>query len=256
MYSRGNLIPAKITDKNGVTATRWIKRVTTDKTLVASLPAPALTAAINHREEVRALLKDTAAQFMDDHTEFLDKASDETLAYIHETLTAGDKPDYFPCRLSCLMNDNTEDHIVEAYLHLHHVHDNTLDDMDPVDYLRGAIESGTSPLAGYDRHDADRAEAVSNLYRFLCATDSATFTDPHQTNGRTNNGLRAVSYRFKNPVLADYITNHPGQIDGIIAIANAHPEWLQQGTMVHPTEPPKIIQEYLDIATPLQQGVL
>lgn len=255
---RENLIPEQRTDKNGVTSVRWVKPGTNDTGTGPSLPAPALAAppAVNYREELKSLLHKTAVSFDDDHTKFLAKASDDILAYIHESLTAGDKPDYFAGQISCLMDDNTEDHVVEAWIHLYDMHHDAIDDMGEVEYIRGAIESGTQPLNTYDRTNPEHATIVKTLFQFIYETDTEQHATAVDVVGVKSNGLTASSYQITNPQLADYLSNHPEQVDSLIDIANDHPEWVQASNFDSSTELPDIIREYLDTTAPLQRGVL
>lgn len=254
-----NLIPAQITDKNGHLTTRWVKPGADSTSTAANLPVPALPAppAVNYRAELNEILGDKAQEFDDDYTKFFAKASDDILAYIHEAAHDESKPKYFLGQLSCLMNDNTEDHVVEAWIHLYDMHNETIDDMGEVDFIRGAIESGTQPLNGYDRTNPEHALRVRTFFQFLYETD----TEQHATavdlnNGITTNEIPAVSYQITNPQLADYLCSHPEQVESLITIGNEHPEWLQSRTFDNSVEPPDILREYLGTTAPLQRGVL
>lgn len=257
---RDNLIPEQRTDKNGLTSIRWVKPADTNTAAAATLPVPVLPVPpeVNHREEVEAMLADKKWEFDDDHTKFYATASENILAYIHESLSEDDDPDStLRGQLSCMMNDNADEHIIEAWLHLRDMHEEyPMDDMGEVDYIRGAIDSGTQPLNTYDRHNPEHAKAVRVLYQFLYEGDSEQHGTRVHIQGATSNGIPAASHRITNPVLADYLINHPEQVDTIVNIGNDHPEWLEADVFVSSREVPDIIRDYLETTVPFQQGVL
>lgn len=224
---RDNLNPVPITDKNGVTSTRWKKTGNDDTSSAKPLPAPALTAttvpADEYRAELADMLKEAASKYGDDTSHYLSKASHENLAYIHEVLTAGDKPDYFGGQITCLMNDHAEEHIMEAYIDLYEVHDGTLDDMGPVAYLRGAIKSGTDQPEVYDRHDPQRKISVTNLYNFILKADASAYTYNTTVKNVTDNGLPAECSSIDSREIADFIINNPEQTDDLIHVADNYP---------------------------------
>lgn len=228
---RENLIPEQRTDKNGVLSTKWVKSPTAGNVNVSSLPAPvvAAPAPVNHRQEITDILRETAIEMEDDHTQFMSTASDYILGYIHESLLDETKPDYFKGEVSCLMSDNTEERVVEAYIHLHEFHDGKLDDMDGVSLLRGAMDSGSNPIEKYDRNDPKMAEAVKSMFRFIHETDPAVYAQDKEIKGVTNNNLLpATSTRIYDKKIADHITKHPEHIDWIIDVANDHPTDLNE----------------------------
>lgn len=254
-----NLIPEQRTDKNGVTSTRWVRPADDVASKATSLPVPALPElpVVNYRAELEDMLREKATEFGDDHTKFYSTASEDILSYIHESLSADDDPDStLPAEISCLMNDNVEEHVIEAWIHLRDMHEGTMDDMGEVDYIRGAIESGTNPLNTYDRHNPEHAKVVRALYQFLYEGDSEQHGTRTQISGRTSNGIPASSHWITNPALADYIINHPEDIDTLTDIGNDHPEWLDTNNFNSSTEMPSVIREYLDTTAPLQKGVL
>lgn len=256
---RENLVPELRTDKNGKSSTRWVRPAGTSTVKGAGIPVPSLSskAKKKQREEIDELLYSAVIEFNDDHTKFYAQASDSILALIHESLTTDDDPDStLPGQLSCLMHDNVEEHVLEAWLHLRDMHEDTIDDMGEVDYIRGAIESGTKPLNTYDRTNPEHSAAVRALFKFLYLGDSEMHGERIDIPGRTANGITASSHRVENPFLADYIVANPKDIDMLIDIGNRHPEWLNKDNFTSSTELPAIFGEYLDTTAPLQEGVL
>lgn len=227
-----DLTPTLIVDKNGKLTTVH-KKHSTDASLMNAVPLPKLAtvAPVDHRLAVKNLLAPAAAEFKDNHAAFFARIDDDTISYMHEVIVAGAKPDYFLGQLSCLMNDNVEPALMEAYLHLYDVHsDLPVDDMGEVCLLRGAIASGSpSPKnQTYDRTDAQRATEVANLYRFLYSTDVEELAHSIPIYDKTDNGLPASYYMLNNDALADYIKENPDQIEEIIKVASEHPERLDQ----------------------------
>lgn len=225
---RENLIPQQRTDKHGHIITRWVKANPTDTSHTKLLPAPSVTMQpnVNYYAAIDQMLAYTAAENGDYNDPFLREAPESTLAYIYEALMAEGEPELFATEVSNLMNDRVEPHVMEAWIHLYDVHTGTLEDMKEVEYLRGAIESGTNPPEGYDRNDPDRATAVTNLYRFIYEADNEAFTD-RTTYRIDKTAPQVTSYRLKNPHLADYIIENPDRIDEVIRIAINHPEHLR-----------------------------
>jgi hypothetical protein len=256
-----NLIPELRTDKNGVTSTRWVRPADNAANKNSTLPVPAIPErpTVNYRAGIEKMLYSKALEFGDDHTKFYSKASEDMLSYIYECLVADEDPDStLRGQLSCLMNDNAEEHVIEAWLDLRDMHDEeySMDDMGEVDYIRGAIESGTSPLNTYDRHNPEHAKTVRVLYEFLYKSDAEEHGTRVDVSGVTSNGIPASSHQITNPALADYLVNHPDQIDSLIDVGNDHPEWLHENVFNSSTEMPNIFREYLDTTAPLQNGVL
>lgn len=225
------LIPEKRADKNGKLTTKWVKPGNASSAASAKMPAPALTPAltpaapeVEYRAEINGLLRETMMQFGDNPRPFIAKASDHILAYIHENLLDDTKNEYFKGEVSCLLSDNTEEHVVEAYLHLYDFHNGRMDDMEAVGILRGALDSGTNRPEGYDRNDPERAESIKNMFRFMQETDSLKHTISFNVPGVTNNThFPAVSAQIKDPQLADFIIKNGDQTDDLIGIANDYP---------------------------------
>lgn len=225
-----NLVP--ITDKNGVTTTRWKKNGGNDTATGKPMPAPELSvdAVVSMRTDIHELLRDAIMQYGDNPKKFINTASAPTIAYVRECLLDESKPDYFAGQVSCLLSDNTEEHVVEAYLHLYDFHDGRTDDMEGVAFLRGALNSGTNPPKGYDRNDEARAESIKNMFRFIHETDTFIYaTDNNPIPGVTSNThFPALSTGIEDRKIADYIIKHGDQIDQIIDIANDHPKEIEQ----------------------------
>jgi hypothetical protein len=179
---------------------------------------PALASADEYRAAIKDLLKEATDQYGYSLTAFLNKASLDTLTYIHDALAAGDKPEHMAGQVACLMNDKAEDHLMVAYIHLYKVLSRTHQDMRPVADLRGALDSGTNPAKGYDRHDPARVTSVRNLYRFIRQTEWRFCTSNHIT-GVTDNGGPARTYPIENPVIADFIISNPKQTTKVIKLA-------------------------------------
>jgi hypothetical protein len=254
-----NLIPEQRTDKNGVTSTRWVRPAdAANKTTTLPVPALPLPPEINYREGMEIMLSEKAWEYKDDHTKFYATASEHILSYIYECLVLDEDPDStLRGQLSCLMNDNAEERVIEAWLHLRDMHEEySMDDMGEVDYIRGALDSGTNPLSTYDRNNPEHAKTVRTLYQFLYEGDSEQHGTRIDIRGVTSNGIPASSHQITNPHLADYLINNPEQIDTLVNVGNDHPEWLQESTFDSSTEIPDILREYIDTTAPLQQGVL
>jgi hypothetical protein len=168
-------------------------------------------------------------QYGDNPRPFISKASNHILSYIHENLLDDTKNEYFKGEVSGLLSDNTEEHVVEAYLHLYDFHNGRVDDMEAVSFLRGALDSGSRPPEGYDRNDRERAASVQNLFRFIHETDPLRYSMDFPVPGVTNNThYAAVSTRVKDPIIADFIINNGDQTAALINIANDHPRALHE----------------------------
>lgn len=174
--------------------------------------------ANDYRTALTSLLEEVADQYGYSLTTFLSKASHDTLAYIHKALTTEDRPEHFAGQVACLMNDKVEDHLMVAYIHLYKVLASAHQDMRSVADLRGALDSGTSPLKGYDRRNPAHFTSVRNLCRFIRQTEWQFCTSNHVT-GVTDDGGPAISYPIGEPIIADFIINNPKQTTKVIKLA-------------------------------------
>jgi hypothetical protein len=97
--------------------------------------------------------------------------------------------------------------------------------MEPVNFLRGALDSGSERPEGYDRNDPARAETIKNLFRFIHETDTTIYAYNKPIPGvTTNTHFPALSTQIRSYAIADYIIKHGDQTDQIIDIANDHPK--------------------------------
>lgn len=178
---------------------------------------PTLLSTDEYRAALTELLKVVAERHEYSITPFLDKASHDTLSYVHKVLAAGDRPEHFAGQVACLMNDKVEDHLMVAYIHLYKVLAGAHEDMRSVADLRGALDSGTSPLKGYDRRNPAHFTSVRNLWRFIRQTEWRFCTSNHVA-GVTDDGRPALSYPIENPAIADFIINNPKQTTKVIKL--------------------------------------
>jgi hypothetical protein len=253
---RDNLIPEQRTDKHGHIITRWVKANPKDTSSTKLLPAPSLTVQpnMNYYAAIDQMLSYTATENGDYNDPFLRDAPESTLAYIYEALMAEGEPEMFAAEVSNLMNDRIEPHVMEAWIHLYDVHTGTMDDTREVEYLRGAIDSGSPYYAAgtYDRRNERRTAAVANLYRFMSETNNdddfiecfMVRPDPHRQ--------AKESRRLSNRYLADYIIENPERIDEIIRIAIDHPEQLRD----RDSSGIDMVMEESRNWTPVSEGVL
>jgi hypothetical protein len=247
---RENLIPEQRADKNGRLTTRWVKPVSDSGASFAKMPAPAITPTaptVDYDAEIRELLRDTMMQYGDNPRPFISKASEHILSYIHENLLDDTKNEYFKGEVSSLLSDNTEEHVVEAYLHLYDFHNGRLDDMEAVSFLRGALDSGSNPPKGYDRNDPERAKSIQNMFRFIHETDPLKYAMDFSVKGVTSNThYDAVSTRIKDPMIADFIIQNGDQTDTLITIANDHPREIY-GILEAARNNPEQLEEIRDL---------
>lgn len=252
-----SLIPELRTDRNGKTVIRWVKSHPTDESGSGSMPAPELSSrpATDHAAGITDRLTDLADQTGYYFEPFLLESPSSTLAYVHEALTTIEDA-YFPDQILSLMNVRVEPSTIEAYIHLHDNHEKPIQLWDEVEYLRGAILSGTNPPEGYDRNDPDRVAAVTSLIRFLRGTNRSIFADVVEDRPRVNRGnvdrSELISCQIKNPHIADYITENPDRVDAVIRIATDHPEQLRDRDRAGI----EVVMQEARNWTPVSEGVL
>lgn len=252
---RENLIPEQRVDKNGHVKTQWIRVDTRNPASKRKLiPAPAISPspAINYPAELDKLLVRAATDFFYNVGPFLDHAPKSTLAYVHEALTAKGKPRALDAQVALLMDDRVEPHLMEAFIHLYEMHDTTGKDLTYVEYLRGAIESGSKQSQGYDRNDPERVTAVANLYRFIRDTAALSLSAREPLDTVDNHGNAILVYRLTNRDLADYIIDNPDRFDDVLELALDHPEQLRN----RDRSGIEMLMEEKQNWTPVSEGVL
>lgn len=254
---RENLKPEQRADKNGRVQTRWVKSNPTDGIITSVMPAPELPSQpeMDYAASITALIGDLGDQGGYYIEPFLLETPSDTLAYVHEALTTIDDAD-FPEQVLVLMNFRVEPSTMEAYIHLHGAHKRTMPCWDQLEYLRGAILSGTNQPKGYDRNDPERVVAVTSLLRFLRETDKDTFIDTVEDRTRVNLGNvdkpELTSCQIRNPHIADYIAENPDRVDAVIRIATDHPEQLRDRDRAGV----EVVMQEARNWTPVSEGVL
>lgn len=178
---------------------------------------------VDYRAGILGHLRESIMTYGDNPKPFISKASDHILSYVLESLDEG-KNDYFAGEVSSLLSDNTEEHVIEAYINLYDFHNGQLDDMESVAILRGAMESGSNPPESYDRNDKKRDESIKNMFRFILETDQSMYSRSFHVRGVTHNTYdNASSTRIKDPEVADFIIQNGKHTGLLIDIANENP---------------------------------
>lgn len=220
-----NLTPEQRPDKNGTIVTRWVKPADAGKGATLNIPAPvASTPAHNAYSRVRfdadvSKVIGDRKYSDDDYTKFIDRTSDEGLKYVYDAIMDNTDRSDMLSQISGIMDDAVEEDVAKAFIATYDQHPE-LDDNEVVDFLRGAMRSGTNLPEKYDPSDEKRNQEIMNLCHFIVESGELDkISDQLEVQGVMSNGLlTAKNNSIWDNKLADHIRKHPESSDDLIAI--------------------------------------
>lgn len=218
------LTPEQRPDKNGTVVTRWVKPQGTGKGAALGIPAPAMPTTRFNRDtfdaEVSEIIGDRKYED-DDFTTFIKRSKDETLQYVYDAIKDNaDNPDMLSA-ICGIMHDGVEDDVAVAFIATYDQHDGLMDDNGIVDFLRGALESGSNLPEQYDPNDEQRNQELHNLYMFMMECGSMRIiSDEKEVKGVMSGILPARSYKLRDDKLADLIRFDPEKASSMQDLLN------------------------------------
>jgi hypothetical protein len=242
------LTPEQRPDKNGTVVTRWVKPQGTGKGAALGIPAPAMPTTRFNRDtfdkEVSEVIGDRKYED-DDFTTFIKRSKDETLQYVYDAIMDNaDKEDMLSA-ICGIMHDGVEDDVAVAFIATYDRHDGLMDDNGIVDYLRGALESGSNLPEKYDPSDEQRNQELHNLYLWMIECDSMRhLSDEREVKGVMSGLLPARSYKLRDDNLADMIRFNPEKASSMQELINS--ESFTPGAYLyaldHPEDVPQLVK--------------
>ena len=222
-----NLTPEQRPDKNGTVVTRWVKPADAGKSAGLKLPAPTATTAhpatysrVRFDADVSAVIGDRKYSD-DDYTKFIDRASDEELKYVYDAIMGNTDRSDMLSQISGIMDDAVEGDVAMAFIATYDQHPD-MDDNEVVDFLRGAMRSGSNLPEKYDPSDEKRNKEIMNLCHFIVYSGALDkISDQHVVKGVMSNGLlEARNNSIWDTKLADHIRSHPESSEDLTTILN------------------------------------
>lgn len=219
-----NLIPEQRPDKNGKISTRWVRQ---DKP-ASSTPMPPPWVVKVKAEEREALRKEVIRavwearlENSDDPLPFLEKASDETIALIHENLvTDPDNSENISAwEFSWMASIAVDEQTFVEYIHLY-PHHRSLEDTEVSLYTVRGIHSSERNRAPLDMSDPESVLRNVAMLRATVAIQTGDDSDVHDSliDFDRLEHCKRLAHFFKDDRIANLVCDHPERVDELISV--------------------------------------